>query len=114
MFNEEFNHAKSFTFDSTDLPYTDLDTFVKENGNKLIEVKSVFINQKAKYGPRGCIVCSTLKINVPAHLNKDITKILNRPDMIEAINAGKCGFMPRQYEDDKGIIRNTGNFIDIN
>lgn len=114
MFTEEFSHGTSFKFDSSELPFTTLDEFVKENGNKQIEVKAVFINKKAKHGPRPCIVCSTLKIYVPEHIIKDIEKILSRPDMIEAINNGKCGFLPRQYVDKSGVIRNTGNFIDIN
>lgn len=113
MFNEAFSHGKKFTFDSKDLPFSTLDEVVKENGNKMIEVKEVFINPKSKFGPRPCVVCSTLKINLPKHFVKDIEKILANPDMIDAINNGHCGFMPSQYVDGNGVTRNSGSFCDI-
>jgi len=113
MFNEAFNHGKKFTFDSDNLPDTDLTTFVNENGNKQFTVKAVFINPKSKFGPRPCVVCSTLKIWLPNHFLGDVEAILNNQDMIDAINNGKCGFVPSQYTDKNGVMRNSGKFIDI-
>ena len=113
MFNEKFSHGKKFTFNSDNLPMTDLTTFVNENGNKQFIVKEVFINNKAKYGPRPCVVCDTLKIWLPNHFTSDIEAILADPEMIAAINAGKCGFVPSQYTDKNGVVRNSGKFIDL-
>lgn len=113
MFNENFSHGKKFTFNSDNLPFTTLDEVVKENGNKVITVREVFINHKAKYGARPCLVCDTLKINLPNHIVADIQKILDNQDYIDAINNGHCGFQPAQYVDKNGTFRNTGKFIDI-
>lgn len=112
-FNNKLSHGKKFTFDSKDLLFTTLDEYIKENGNKIATVREVFINNKAKFGPRGCVVTDTLKINVPRHINNDIEIILNDPELIGLINNGKCGFKPTQYEDSNGVVRNSGEFIDI-
>ena len=113
MFNENFAHGKKFTFNSDNLPFTTLDEVVAENGNKVITVREVFINHKAKYGARPCLVCDTLKINLPNHFVKDIEKILASQEYIDAINAGSCGFQPTQYQDKNGVTRNSGKFVDI-
>lgn len=113
MFNEKFNHSQKFTFNSDSLPFADLKDIIEANGNATIIVRAVFINNKAKFGPRPCIVSDSAKINLPNHFVDDIREILATPEMIDAINAGKCGFTPCQYTDKNGVIRNSGNFVDI-
>lgn len=114
MFNEKYNHNKpNFTFNADDLPYASLDEVIKENGNKVMDVRGVFVNRKAKFGPRPVLITTTLKINLPKHFLNDVETILKDPDAITCINEGHCGFEPCQYEDANGVIRNSGNFIDI-
>ena len=113
MFNENFSHGKKFTFNSDNLPFTTLDEVFAKIGNKIITVREVFINHKAKFGARPCLVCDTLKINLPNHFVKDIEKILASQEYIDAINSGHCGFQPAQYQDKNGVTRNSGKFVDI-
>lgn len=114
MFNDKYNHSKPvFTFNADDLPYATLDEVVAENGNKVMEVKGVFVNKKSKYGPRPVLITSTIKINLPKHFLSDVESIIKDPEAVEAINSGHCGFEPNQYQDKNGVTRNSGNFIDI-
>lgn len=112
MFNERFSHGKKFNINSDGFPFTTLDEVIEENGNKVIPVCALF-TYKAKYGERPVIVSPTLKINLPDHCLNDVKEILSDDELIAAINNGKCGFKPSQYEDKNGNVRNSGSFIDI-
>ena len=113
MFNEKFNHSAKFTFNADSLPFVNLNDIIASNGNTTFTVRGVFINKKAKFGPRPCVISDTAKINLPNHFVDDIIEILATPEMVEAINNGKCGFTPCQYTDKNGVVRNSGNFGDI-
>lgn len=112
MFNENFKHGKKFTVDSDNYPFTDLTTFINENGHRTLTVKAVF-TYKAKYGVRPVLVADCLKINLPNHCLADVEKILENDSYIQAINEGKCGFRTSEYTDDKNVTRYSGSFIDI-
>lgn len=112
MFNERFSHGKKFKINSDNFPFTTLDEVVNENGNKVIPVCGLF-TYDAKYGKRPVLVSNTLKINLPDHCLSDVEAIINDSELVEAINNGKCGFKPSQYEDKNGKTRNSGSFIDI-
>lgn len=112
MFNEKFSHGKKFKVNADNFPFTTLDEFVAENGNKVIPVLGLF-TYKAKYGVRPVIISDTLKINLPDHCLADVEAIIADDDCVAAINNGKCGFQPSQYEDKNGKVRNSGTFIDI-
>lgn len=114
MFNENFSHAtKKFTFEAKDFPFTTLDEVIKENGNVTLTVRSMFITKKSKHGPRPAIITDSLIVYLPDHCLEDVKKIMASDEYIEAVNAGKCGFTTRQYNDKYGNVRNTGNFCDI-
>lgn len=112
MFNERFSHGKKFKINSDNFPFTTLDEVVKENGNSVIPVCGLF-TYKAKYGVRPVLISNTLKINLPDHCLKDVEDIIADDELCEAINNGKCGFLPSQYEDKNGKTRNSGSFVDI-
>lgn len=112
MFNERFSHGKKFNINADEFPFTSLDEVIAENGNKVIPVRSLF-TYKGKFGVRPVLISDTLKINLPDHLLNDVNEIINDNDLVKAINDGKCGFEPSQYEDKNGMIRNSGTFVDI-
>ena len=112
MFDENFKHGKTFNVDSYNFAFTDLKTFVQENGHKTLVVNAVF-HYKAKYGERPVLVAHNLKINLPDHCLKDVEKILDNQEYIDAINAGKCGFQTTEYIDPNGNVRYSGSFVDI-
>ena len=59
------------------------------------------------------LIGNNLKIHLPDHCLSDVEAIMYDDECVDAINAGKCGFKPTQYEDKNGKTRNSGNFIDI-
>lgn len=112
-FAKKFSNGPKFTFNSDELPFISLDDFVKDNGNKQFVVKAVFVHSKGKkFYP--AVVSSSYKIWLPNHMLKVVNAILDDPEAINLINAGKCAFLPRQYEktDEYAGIYNTGDFID--
>ena len=112
MFNEKFSHGKKFKINSDGFEFTTLDAYVAENGNDVIPVQGLF-TYKAKYGVRPVLIGNNLKIHLPDHCLSDVEAIMYDNECVAAINAGKCGFKPSQYEDKNGKTRNSGNFIDI-
>ena len=113
MFNNAFNHGKRFDFDSSKLEYINLDNYVQDGYPNYFVVKGMFITKSGKFGPRGIIVSEAFNIQVPKHLNADISDILSNYDMIDAINEGKCGAKVYQYTDKNGVKRNSIRFVDI-
>lgn len=112
MFNERFGRRATFTFKGEGLPFVNLDSVIEENGNKPIEVKAVFINYKSKLGASPCLVTSDKKINLPLHLTDMVARIISEEELVNAINEGKCVFIPYQYTDKFGNARNSGTFHD--
>lgn len=110
----ERNKSKQpvFNFNSDALPWTDLNAWIAEHGNTPIEVKALFINKKAKFGPRAVLVSPEFKINLPNHMVDEIREIMATPDLVDLINADKAVFIPEQYEDKNGVTRNSGHFDD--
>ena len=113
MFNERFSHGRRFTFNSDNNPYISLNQYVAEGNDATFIVRGCFVHFKSKFGESGVIVSDDYNIDVPVHLIKDIKIILSEPEMIKAINEGKCGFTCSTYTDNYGIVRNTGSFVDI-
>lgn len=111
-FSTHYAHGKKFTFDSTQLPFAELKDVVEQNGMKVMQVKGCFTYQ-AKFGERPAIVISTLKINLPDHCLSDVKRILEDQEAIKRINEGHAGFEPSTYQDQNGVTRYTGKFIDI-
>lgn len=116
MFNERFNKRNLFAFDGSSLPYEKLATLVSDGifaEGEVIPVKGMFTHNKSKYGKTGVIVTDNYNIDVPDHLISMIDEVLSDASLIEAVNAGKCGFAIRSYDDNKGIKRYSGSFIDV-
>lgn len=112
MFNEIFNNSVKFDYDGKANEYVSIEEYVLNNKTDSGVVKGVWINPKSKHGPRGCVVLEGVNVNVPAHMNKDIDFIRNRSEMVDAINAGKCGIRFYKYEKD-GKEYWSGSFYDI-
>lgn len=113
MFNEAFSHGKRFSFDSSKLDYINLNQYVADKYDPEFTVRSVFVVEKAKHGPRPVVVSDKFNIYVPNFMVTDVRKILANQDMIDAINEGKCGARIYQYNDKDNVERNGISFFDI-
>ena len=115
MFNER-NAKKSikWDFDGEGLPFIDLNQYLiqRDQGNAPIKVLGMYVNYKAKCGPQPHLITIDYKISLPNHLLKEVESILDDPELVRAINDGRCAFEPEQYTDKFGKVRNSGKFID--
>jgi len=113
----QLNKTKKFTFTADkDFPYVSLkDLLQAENGDleKIYTVRALYINNRSKYGEQPLIAIDDAYVNIPKHLIADVKKILDSDEMIDAINAGKCGFKVRPYEDRNGAGRYSIDWIDL-
>ena len=112
MFNEDFRHGRKFNVNADDFPFTTLNEVIQQKGHRTFTVNGVFVYD-AKYGKRPVLIADGLKIHLPDHCIKDVEKILANDKYCQAINEGKCGFKTGEYNDDKGVTRYTGTFVDI-
>ena len=119
MFNEKFSHAAKFTVKSDDFPFVSLKDLVQENGHRVLKVQGMFVftskKGKGKGKERPVLIAENHKINLPDHCLSDVKKIIEIPEYVEAVNAGKCGFQTTEYEDENygnGTCY-SGIFVDI-
>ena len=83
-------------------------TFVKasdlfENfaeNEKGVVVRSMYLNNKGKYGAHGVLVCDTpaILIDCPNHMTETIKDIMNDDDAVAQINAGKLAVKAYKYD----------------
>ena len=113
MFNELFKGQPKFSYNSDNNAYVGIKDFLQDHDKNLTyQVHGMFITKTGKYGPRAIVIIDGYNIYLPKHMNEIIDKIRNTPDMVEAINAGKCGLVFRDYEKD-GVIHTTVDFVDL-
>jgi len=112
MFNELFKGQPKFTYNSDNNAYVGITEFLQDHDKQLTyQVHGMFITKTGKYGPRAIAIIDGYNIYLPKHMNEIVDKIRNTPDMVEAINAGKCGLVFRDYEKD-GQTHTTVDFVD--
>lgn len=101
---KELNGGKRFTYDTTEreLKYEKL---ADTNFNVAI-VRSVYINHGGIYGDSSTAIVSylnekseliTIGVNLPKHQNKNIERILDDDDTIDAINRLGLAISKRKY-----------------
>lgn len=112
MFNELFKGTPKFTYNADTNEYISINEFLQDHSieNRYV-VHGMFVTKSGKYGPRGVVVLDGYNLYVPKHVNDTIVKIRENPDMVEAINAGHCDLIFREYEKD-GRNHITVSFVD--
>ena len=112
MFNELFKGQPKFTYNSDNNTYIGITEFLQDHDKTLTYVvHGMFTTKTGKYGPRAVVIIDGYNIYIPKHMNEIVEKIRSTPEMVEAINAGKCGLVFRDYEKD-GQTHTTVDFVD--
>lgn len=112
MFNELFSGSPKFDYNADTNKYVSIREFLKDHDKELTyQVKGMFITKTSKYGPCGIIVIDGFNVRTPKFVNVKIESIMHNPDMVAAINEGKCGMVFRDYEKD-GNIYTTVDLVD--
>lgn len=91
------NKGKRFNFDMPEaLPKENYLSLSKMPDGAVYTVRSIYMNRKSKFGDHYVVLAedangSIYGVNLPKFNNETVVGILNNDDMVEAINAGKCG-----------------------
>ena len=91
----------TFEIDIKDFHFATLEELWNANGNKMIYgVNGLYINKKSSFGehPVAIVASEEMLVDLPSHMTDDVKEILKDQEVIEAIKAGKVGFVIQQYE----------------
>ena len=85
---------KGFTFTSLE------ELYKRDNGMTIFGIDGLYINKKSAFGehPVAIVAVEQLLVDLPSHMTEDVKLILQDPEVIEAIKAGKVGFSVETYE----------------
>lgn len=113
----KFNHVSPFTYRAgKDFQYYSLRQIAESTHNwkdKEFPLMALYINTKSRYGVAPVAVCDGFYVNLPSHLLDDVRNIMNDPEVVAEINAGKCGFKIRAYQNSQGGESYTVEWIDL-
>lgn len=62
------------------------------------KARLLYINKKSKFGDAPVVVTDDSIINLPKHLLEDVKTMINDPEAVTAVNEGRVGFIPYEYE----------------
>lgn len=91
------NKGKRFDFEMPEaLPKENYIKLSEIPDGVVLKVRSIYMNRKSKYGDHYVVLAEVedgtiYGVNLPKFNNETIIGILNNDEMVEAINAGKCG-----------------------
>lgn len=87
MFNSLNKGGIDWGVDTEKMQYIRLEE-MKDAGN--IVIKGVFINKKGNFDPHPVAIIENGLLDLPAHQTENVQTILESPEMVEAVKAGKC------------------------
>lgn len=91
------NKGKRFAFEMPEALPKDNYLKLSELGDgEVLTVRSIYMNRKSKYGDHYVVLAegkdgAIYGVNLPKFNNETVIGILNNDEMVDAINAGKCG-----------------------
>lgn len=114
---KKYNHNNNDVFifkGEKDFKYYSLKDLYKANGpDQVYTFLSLFINSKSRFGKQPLAVTPTYYVNLPEYLVEDVQDMINDPDAVDQINAGKAGFKIRTYTNRKGGTSYGVEWMDI-
>lgn len=95
MFNELTSQLE-FTFQIPEGKLGDFANLDQISQSEPLVVRSIYPNRKAKHGLHYVAICTDaaeniLRVNLPKFSNDVAEKIRSSEEMVNAVNAGKCG-----------------------
>lgn len=94
--------------------FVTLESLMEEYGKEPIVVRGFFINTKSKYGANPIAILDDALVNLPKHLTDTVTDIMASEELVDGVNAGKCGISIYSYENKKyGGTCYSVKFVDM-
>lgn len=111
----KFNKGNAFSdIDTSKMPYVKLkDVYDKTNPNKVFKIQGVYINTKSKLGDSCVAIGEDVQYNLPNSQVENIREMLKDSEVIEAIKAGKVGFVIRPYKNNWSVNKETGEITEF-
>lgn len=101
-FASRFNRGSKFNVNTDGFKYISLqDLQDPDDLEKVFRLLGLYINRKSKFGNAPVAIIDGCFVNLPKHLNDDVREMLNDPEIVDDIKAGRCGFSIREYDDPK-------------
>ena len=94
-----YNKGNKFGFQFPEKPqYTSLSDFADFQGEEAAAVRCLTINEKSKYGAQPIAwLDKDIALNMPRHTLEMVKEMIEDPNVIEAVKAGKLGIKARPY-----------------
>lgn len=77
--------------------------YANRSADTVYKIADMWVNNKSKFGAHAVLGIVNEKgeawynVSIPAHMTEVINQIISSPDMVQAVNDGKCGFKIRPY-----------------
>lgn len=99
-FAKRFNKGQSFNIDTRDFKYVKMSDLYAERGADATNYVDGMFLHTGKLGTQPVFIDTENRtlVNAPAYLVDTVREILNDPEAVEAIKAGKVGYKIREYE----------------
>lgn len=93
----KYNKGNKFDFTAgKDFEFFSLETLYSEDAEAEYTCLGLFFSE-GRFGAAPVAITDTMYVNLPKHLNNDVKDIINDPEAIEQINAGKLAFKIYKY-----------------
>ena len=94
----KFNFSK---YNRAGQEYKTLHGLFEENPDLIHVVRSIYINTKSKFGDAPVIVSDGYNINLPKHMAATVSEMIQDPEAMALIRAGKVGIKVYSYENEE-------------
>lgn len=105
----------NFTFpEKGNAHYSNLTEFAKFYGDTPVQILCLSINEQSKFGPQPCVWFNGDNcLNLPKYATEEVRRMINDPEVIEAVNAGIAGVKARKYQGRDGKTYVGFEWVDL-
>ena len=94
----KFNFSK---YNRAGQEYKTLGGLFEEMPDIIHPIRSIYINTKSKFGDAPVVVSDGYNINLPKHMTATVSEMLQDPEAMALIRAGKVGLSVYEYSNEE-------------
>lgn len=109
----KFNFSK---YNRAGQEYKTLGGLFEEKGDFIHPIRSIYINTKSKFGDAPVVVSDGYNINLPKHMCATVAEMLQDPEAMALVRAGKVGISIYSYTNEEEYPGETfygATFVEI-
>lgn len=93
--------------------YRNLAELYKQNPKAVYILRGIYINRQSRYGDAPVAILDSCFVNLPQHLLETAQDMLQEPETIQDIKAGRAGFEIETYTSREGRLCYGVRWLDI-